>query len=82
MIKVFYQDKRGAHCMRALDTSDAAARFMAALRCEATAKDDTGRIVGEVYRLDKANRLDRRRKWGWWVEGDLACPARRETGAV
>lgn len=75
MIKVFYQDKHGASCMHAFSTSDAAAQFMATLRSEATAKDETGRIVGEVYRLDKANRPDRRYKWGWWVEGGLACPA-------
>lgn len=73
MIKVFYQDRKGAHCMRTFLDGKQVAPFIQKLRCEATAKDDTDNIIGEVWLLgpgDPGYGVDKRRKWGYWFDGE------------
>lgn len=71
MIKVFYQDRKGAHCMRQFRDIEQAGPFLQTLRCEATAKDETGAVIGEVWLLkrgDPGYGVDKRRKWGYWFD--------------
>jgi hypothetical protein len=72
MIKLIYTDRRGAGVIKTFSDIDQAGAVMERLRCEAAARDEAGRVVGEVFQLgpgDPGYGADGRQKWGWWTEG-------------